>query len=140
MVIFKKYTTFLLLLLLPTFYSCREDIITPNNSAGEVNEPIRLTSNTSYTFILNANNISTTVQDYPGLNSQHSILLLTLSDYQQGNASLTVYEYSKQLVYQTTITNNIDQLSINLDFVSPDIINIKFDNFTGKLKLELNIH
>lgn len=140
MVLLKKYTTLLLLFILLSFYSCREDIIPPDNPIGEINEPIRLTSNNSYTFILNANNISTTVQDHPGLNSQHSVLVITLTDYEQGNVSLKVSEFSKQLVYQKTMTDNIDQLAINLDYVSPDIVNIIFTNFTGKLKIEVDIH
>jgi len=140
MVPLKKYITLLLLFLLLSFYSCREDIIPPNNPIGDVNEPIRLTSNNSYTFILNANNISTTVQDYPGLNAQHSILVITLTDYEQGNVSLKVLEFSKQLIYQKIITDNIDQLVINLDYVSPDIVNIIFTNFTGKLKIEVDMH
>ena len=140
MVLLKKYKTLLLLFILLSFYSCREYIIPPDNPIGEINETIRLTSNNSYTFILNANNISTTVQDHPGLNSQHSVLVITLTDYEQGNVSLKVSEFSKQLVYQKTMTDNIDQLAINLDYVSPDIVNIIFTNFTGKLKIEVDIH
>ncbi len=117
--------------------SCREDIIPPDNPSGNINEPVKLKSNTSYTFILNANNISTTVQDYFGLNSAHSILSVSLNDYAQGNVSLYIYEYSKQIIFQKVMTNNVNQLPTYFNDVTPYNFKIDFTNFTGVLKIQV---
>lgn len=120
--------------------SCREDIISPDNPSGNINEPVRLKSNTSYTFILSANDISTTIQDYTGLNSTHSVLIITLINYVQGNAALNIYQYSKQLIFQKMMTDNVDQLSVRFDNVNPYILKYEFTNFTGELKIQVSTH
>ena len=118
--------------------SCREDIISPLNTEGTVNVPVRVNSNNSYTFALNANKLSTTIQEYPGLNSQHSTILISINDYKQGNFHLQIYQYPKQLIYDKTISNNTDQLSERFDNISPDVLKITFTNYTGTLKIQVN--
>lgn len=117
--------------------SCREDVVAPGNPAGNVNQPIRLKSNSSYTFIINAENISTSLLDYSGITSRHSKLFLALDDYKQGRVSFNITEYSSQLVYQKQLSENLDQMTISLEGNTPDIINIRFFGFTGKLKIQL---
>lgn len=117
--------------------SCREDVVAPGNPAGNINQPIRLKSNSSYTFIINADNISTTLLDYSGISSRHSKLFLVLDDYKQGRASFNITEYSNQLVYQRQLSENLDQMTVSLEGSTPDIINIRFTSFTGKLKIQL---
>ena len=53
-----------LLLILIFIPSCREDIIAPGNAAGNINQPVRLKSGLSYTFLINAENISTSFRDF----------------------------------------------------------------------------
>jgi hypothetical protein len=119
------------------FSSCREDIIPPGNEGGNINQPVRLKEGNSYTFILNADNISTTVMDYSGLNSIHTVLLLSVDKYKQGQATFNIYEYSDRLVYQKLMTSDVKQIAARLDDVSPDIIKINFIGFTGILKIQV---
>lgn len=117
--------------------SCREEVIAPGNPAGNVNQPVRLRSGSSYTFIINAVNISATVNDYSGVYSTHSQLVITLEDYLQGRVNFNIYDYSNRLVYQKLLADNITPLSTSLDGITPDIVNISFINFTGKLKIHV---
>ncbi len=121
------------------FSSCREDVVAPGNPAGNINQPVRLKSNSSYTFIINAENISFYLLDYSGITSRHSELFLSLDDYKQGRVSFNIVEYSNQLVYQRQLTDNVSQMTVSLEGSIPDIINISFTNFTGKLKIYLYI-
>ncbi len=126
-----------LLLTLIFIPSCREDIIAPGNAAGNINQPVRLQSGSTYTFLINAENISTTFKDFSGVNSTHSHLILSLDDYSQGHASFYIFDYSNQLLYNKLIKNNIPTISASLEGRTPDVISITFTNFTGKLKIEL---
>ena len=133
-----KKLYFVILITIVFFSSCREDIIPPNNPSSNINEPVRLASNNSYTFILNANSISTTVKDFSGLNGQHSTLTISLDNYVGGNVKLIIYDYSTQIIYQKFMSDNIAQYYVNLDNVTPYLLQIIFIDFTGNLKIELN--
>lgn len=120
--------------------SCREDVVAPGNPAGNINQPIRLKSNSSYTFIINAENITASLLDNSGITSRHSELFLSLDDYKQGRVNFNIIEYSNQLVYQKQLSDNLSQMTVSLEGNTPDIINISFSNFTGKLKIQLYIN
>ncbi|MBT8387286.1 MAG: hypothetical protein KJO12_07720, partial [Ignavibacteria bacterium] len=51
------FTLFLLIMVV----SCREDILHPDDFAGSINEPVQLISRNSYTFIINAKDLSMTI-------------------------------------------------------------------------------
>ncbi len=126
-----------LLLILVFIPSCREDIVAPGNAAGNVNQPVRLTSGSSYTFLINAENISTTFKDFSGISSTHSKLILSLDDYSHGQAAFYIFDYSKQLLYNKLMKDNIGTISASLEGRTPDIISVSFSNFTGKLKIQV---
>lgn len=131
------YIFIISLFILPLISSCREEIIEPGNLAGNLNQPVRLKSGSSYIFIINADNFSTTVHDFSGIESVHSKLLLTLDDYSQGSVNLYIYEYSNRLVYQKVMAENIKPITASLDGIYPDIVHLTFYNFTGKLKIQV---
>ena len=133
----RNYILILSFLILPVISSCREEIIVPGNQAGNLNQPVRLKSGSSYTFIINADNFSKTVHDYSGVESTHSKLILTLDDYSQGSVNFYIYEYSSRLVYQKVMSDNITPITANLEGISPNIIHLNFYNFTGKLKIQV---
>ncbi len=126
-----------LLLILVLIPSCREDIVAPGNAAGSVNQPVRLKSGKSYTFLINAENISTSFRDFSGISSTHSHLILSLDDYSQGQANILILDYSNQLLYNKLMQANLQSTSISLAGRTPDIISISFSNFTGKLKIQV---
>ncbi len=126
-----------LLLILILIPSCREDIIAPGNAAGNINQPVTLQSGSSYTFLINAQNISTTFRDFSGIYSTHSKLILSLDDYSFGQASFYIFDNSNQLLYNKLMKQNIKPISASLEGRTPDIISITFTNFTGKLKIQV---
>lgn len=117
------------------FSSCREDIIPPNNPSSNLNQPVRLISSGSYTFILNAHNVSSTYNDYSGLNGTHSLIHLTLVDYKNGTVILHIYNNSQQLIFQKAMAIDIDEFSEYLDNENPATFQIIFNNFSGNLKI-----
>jgi hypothetical protein len=135
----KKSSYYLIgmLLLLVLIPSCREEIIAPGNAAGNVNQPVRLQSGSTYTFIINAENLSTSFRDYPGVNSTHAQLILTLEDYSKGQATFYIFDYSNRLLYNKVIKDNFKTISASLSGRTPDIISVNFSNFTGKLKIQV---
>src|SRR5512143_3248615 len=94
----KIYLTLISIMLILS--SCREDIIPPNTPSSNLNEPVRLVSGSSYTFILNANNISTTYRDYSGLSGTHSMINISLTDYKSGTVIFHIYSNSDQVLFQ----------------------------------------
>ncbi len=126
-----------LLFILVFIPSCREDIIAPGNAAGNINQPVRLQSGSSYTFLINAANISTTFRDFSGVSSTHAYLILSLDDYSEGQVSFYIFDYSNQLLYNKLMKDNIKTISASLEGRTPDIISITFTNFTGKLKVQV---
>ncbi len=135
--IIKKYGLVLPVLTAILLSSCREDVIAPGNEAGNVNQPVRLKSGSSYTFIINAENISTSFFDYSGVNSSHSQLLLSLEDYSQGRAGFNIYDTGNRLVYQKLMTENVKPISASLDGITPVYLEITFNNFSGKLRIQV---
>ncbi|HKB86892.1 MAG TPA: hypothetical protein VKD08_12015 [Ignavibacteriaceae bacterium] len=119
------------------FSACREDVVAPGNEAGNINQPVRLKSGSSYTFIINANNITTSFFDYSGVSSSHAQLLLSLEDYSQGRAGFNIYDTGNRLVYQKLLTDNVEPISASLDGITPVFLEINFTNFSGKLRIQV---
>ncbi len=119
------------------FSSCRDEIISPDSPAGNINQPVQIKSNSLYTFILSANNLSTTIIDYPELSGTRPTLNISLNNFEQGQLSLNIYENPGRLVYQTVLTGKINPFSAILESVHADRIEINFISFTGNLKIQL---
>lgn len=131
----KKIYQLLVVLIVFLISSCREDIIPPNNPASNPNQPVRLISNSSYSFILNANNVSTTYKDYPELTGVHTTVHIFLNDYRKGTAIFHIYNNSEQLIFQKAISDTINVYTENIDNEIPSIVQIIFNDFTGNLKI-----
>lgn len=136
MKIINRISYFLLAVLsLILFDSCREEIIPPNSPLTNLNEPVRLVSNGTYTFILNANDISATYKDYSGLSGIHSIVNISLDNYTGGTVIFHIYNNSEQLIFQKSMSDNIEEFSQHLDNEYPSMVHIIFNDFSGKLKI-----
>ena len=131
--------TFLLLFIL-LLSSCREDVIAPGNPAGNINEPVRIKEKFSYSFYINAYNISTSVSDVSGISSTHSTVSVSLDDYTQGTASFNIYDNSNNLVYRKVFAENGIQISESLEGSTPDLVWINFNHFTGKLQIKVFVN
>ena len=64
----KKIKIFLYSLLL-IFFSCREEIISPDNPTGNINEPFLTRTGNSYIFSINASNITAMKNNSPNINT-----------------------------------------------------------------------
>ena len=120
--------------------ACREDIIAPGNPAGNVNEPVRIKAKFSYSFYINAVNVTTAVSDVSGISSIHSTVSVSLEDYKEGVASFNIYDNSSNLVYRKVIAENDLQISESLEGSSPEQVLINFTNFTGKLQIKVFVN
>ena len=120
------------------FISCREDIIEPNNFATNVNEPILINESNSYSFVINAQNISIDVVNNTNFNANTSRVSITIVDYSSGYVSVRIID--KQTNNRFTYFGNDEEdfFSESLNGYVPASVGIKTVDFSGKLKIELN--
>lgn len=116
---------------------CREEIIHPENNSGNVNEPYRANQSNSYTFILNADKISQKVIDYPRITYPNSRIFISVLDYSSGSVEITVLSQTKEILFKSILVEDNKGTYKFLQGTRPDMIEINFTNFTGKLKLQL---
>lgn len=132
-----KYFFFGLVIVSVISFSCREEIISPQNKSGNVNEPYKSSNRNSYTFILNADNISQTVIDYPSITYSNSRVFISLADYITGSVEIVIATKAKQVLYRNRLTENNNGSYGVVEGIKPEVIEIYFNDFTGKLKLQL---
>lgn len=132
-----KYFFFWLVIVSVISFSCREEIISPKNKSGNVNEPYKSSNRNSYTFILNADNISQTVIDYPSITYSNSRVFISLADYITGSVEIVIATKAKQVLYRNRLTENNNGSYGVVEGIKPEVIEIYFNDFTGKLKLQL---
>lgn len=124
-------------LLLSVFIAgCREEIISPDNPDANVNEIIREKTPNTFTFSVNAENMSFNVEQHPDLNFQKMRLSFTISDYYSGETSLRVYNRSN-LLYGNEFQRNLNGDFVDFSGTPPTSLQIRCSNFTGKLRIHL---
>jgi hypothetical protein len=128
---------FFLTLLTLALISCREEIISPKNDSGNVNEPYKSNIGNSYTFILNAQDLSQKVIDYPLFSYTSSSIFISVLDHNSGSVEITLLSRSKQIIYKNKIFREENGSYSRLQGTVPEIIEINLSEFTGKLKIQL---
>ena len=68
--------------LLILLISCREDILHPDEIAGNINEPVQVNSRNSYTLIINAKNLSINISAAASFNTTLARISVTLIDHE----------------------------------------------------------
>lgn len=116
---------------------CREEIINPENNSGNVNEPYRSNQSNAYTFILNANNISQKVIDYPRITYPNSRIFISVLDYSSGSAEITILSQTREIIFKSILVEDNKGTYKFVQGIRPDMIEINFNNFTGKLNFQL---
>ncbi|HVO73200.1 MAG TPA: hypothetical protein VMT35_04195 [Ignavibacteriaceae bacterium] len=119
------------------FSSCREEIIPPFTPAGNINEPIQQVTAGSYSFTINAQSISDSLIDHTLFKSSRSHLNLSLFDYLSGSIELTIYDRRGNVIYNSFLSKNFQSSSLVLQGSVPDVVQIFFNRFTGKLAVQL---
>ncbi len=119
------------------FASCREEIVSPNNPAGNVNEPVQYHSNTSYTFIINADDISKSVNNFPSFNTTNIRLYTSVLDITSGSVQVFLLDSYNHAWYSRTFASETKNSAIDFSGNFANLIQIKMSHFTGKLKVQL---
>lgn len=119
------------------FNSCREEVISPNNNFGNINEPFKSSSRNSYTFILNAENLSQMVVDYPSMSYSNSWIFVSVLDYTTGSVEVVILTKSREVIYRNKLVEDNNGSYGKVEGIKPEIIEIYLNGFTGKLKFQL---
>ncbi len=119
------------------FASCREEIIPPFTPSGNINEPVQQITSDSYSFTINAQSISDSLFDHTFFKFSNSHLYLSLFGYLSGAVELTIYDRGRNIIYRSTLDKNFQSPSLKLQGSVPDVVQIFFTRFTGKLTIQL---
>ena len=118
--------------------SCREEIIAPDNFATTVNEPILINESNSYSFIINAENISIDVVNNTNFSANTSRVSITIFDYSSGYVSVRIIDKQSNNRFSYFGNDDQDFFTESLNGYVPASVGIKAVDFSGKLKIELN--
>lgn len=134
---FKWFFLFILLISIVTL-SCRDDIYDPNSPETNVNEPMVSNNLDSFSFILNAKNITYYVVSKTRLSDPYTSLSIYIDNYKSGYASITISDTVLNTYYYVLMDSSKTNVSTKLTNYIPERIAIQFHNFTGKLNIFLS--
>lgn len=135
----KQTRNIIVLLMFGVFFiSCREEIVSPENIAGNINEPVTFQSPTSYSFVVNAEGISIDVIDNTPFFALRSSCYITILGYNSGNVEITITGRSNESIFRQVYTADTPSFPLVFEGVTPQYVQLRFSNFTGKLRFELN--
>jgi hypothetical protein len=117
--------------------SCREDVITPDNLVTNVNEPIQISEQNSYTFVMNADNISMNVINNTSFSSHISRISISISDYSSGYIRINVLDIQSNDRFSYFGDDDEVYFTEELFGYVPRSIKINTVNFSGKFKIQL---
>lgn len=103
---------------------------------GNINEPVQLTERNSYTFLLNARNLTMSLSVPIYFSSSRTRFNVRLIDYESGYASVSVQDLNTTERFSFFIAEDVSYHTELLDGYVPTTININTENFSGKLKIE----
>ena len=124
--------------LLILIISCREDIIHPDEFAGNVNEPVQINSRNSYTFIINAKNLSMNISALTSLNTTLARISVTLIDHEAGYANVSVKDINDVERFRYFADDDVSLFTEVIDGYLPNTIDIRMQELSGKLKVQLS--
>ena len=126
----------LLLVIIIISYSCREEIIEPDNLVETVNNPVQVRESNSYILLLNAENFTMNLTVPSIFTSIRTRFNITLIDYESGYTRISVQDYNSVERFRYFIADEVNYHSELLDGYVPTNINIHTENFSGKVKIE----
>ncbi len=132
-----NYFCLLITILLLLFVSCREDIITPDNFASNINEPILISEPNSYTFFINAENITIDVVNNASFSSTMSRITISIVDYSSGSVNVRVIDPQSISRFNYFGSDDESLFTEALNGYVPQSVGIKTFGFSGKLKVQL---
>jgi hypothetical protein len=120
------------------FISCREDIIAPDNFNTPINEPILINESNSFSFVINAQNISIDVVNNTNFSANTSRISITIVDYTSGYISIRIIDEQSNSRFSYFGNDDEEYFSEPLNGYVPRSVGIKAVEFSGKLKFDLN--
>lgn len=120
------------------YSGCREEIINPENTGGNVNEPVFSTSPDIYSFSVNAQNITENISNLSDLNTVYNQLYISVTDYQGGVVDVRVITNKGEVIYQNRLNQNKNGLYTRISGAVPTRVEMDFSNFTARLKFEIS--
>ena len=129
---------FILFIVILIITSCREDIIEPGNFAGNVNEPIQDNQMNNYSFLINAQDFSSSFSVSTNFNYNTSRILLNSSEIEKGLVTIVIKDDSGVLLFSSIVETELTNKTEKISGAIPGKIDISFLNFTGKLKISLS--
>ena len=118
--------------------SCREDIIHPGEFAGNVNEPVQINSRNSYTFIINAKDLSMSVSTLASFNTTLTRISVTLIDYESGYVNVSVKDLNDVERFHYFADENVSLFTEVIGGYLPNSIDIRMQELSGKLRVQLS--
>jgi len=125
---------FLLILLV----SCREDILHPDDFSGNVNEPVQINSRNSYTFIINAKDLSMSITALASFSTTFARISVTLVDYESGYVNVTVKDLDEIERFRYYANEEVSLFTEVINGYLPNSIDIQMQELSGKLKVQLS--
>jgi len=117
-------------------FSCREEIIEPDNIVGNINEPVQITERNSYALLLNARNLTMSLSVPLYFSSARTRFNISLIGYESGYTYISVQDVSKIERFRYYIAEEVSYHTELLDGYVPTTISINTENFSGKIRIE----
>lgn len=117
---------------------CREDIIVPGNTAGNINEPIQENKLNYYSVTINSKDLSTRFSSKTYFDYSTNKTLLSISDISNGTVTIIIKDKSGSAFYLSTVHTDVSNQFKKLTGSIPESIEISFNNFTGKMRFSLS--
>jgi hypothetical protein len=134
----KKLKLISLIFITLVLSSCREEIIPPGNKSGNINQPVVEKYLNSFSFTINADNITYNLNEYMNFNERNAQIFISVFDHSSGSVELSLFGKTRQLIFSKKAENDITGESVKTNSDIPESLRIDFENFTGKLKLTVN--
>jgi hypothetical protein len=128
---------YILIILSILFISCREDTVLQSEYATNPNEPVQINEQNSYTFLLNAVNLTIDVSDNARFSSFTSRITISILDHTSGYIKVSVIDRESISRFNYTGDSEERLFSEALIGYIPGTIGISASNFTGKLRIQL---
>ena len=117
-------------------FSCREEIIEPDNIVGNINEPVQITERNSYALLLNARNLTMNLSVPLYFSAARTRFNISLIGYESGYTNISVQDISNIERFKYYIAEEVSYHTELLDGYVPTTIDINMENFSGKIKIE----
>ncbi len=124
--------------ILLVYNGCRVDIIEPNNPAGNKNSPVKEGKENYFNIAINADRLTTEMNFDTYFSSEQNMILLKVNDKQSGSCTLKIISTENKILYSTIIEISEINVRQRINQGIPNKVRLICDNFTGKIKLELN--